>query len=232
MWSNGELIPKLPPDNGQNEAPCLWDCSRRVGPGSSWNATIFCYISSRMRNLIILRLCFLQVPYFIFFPTICMNIRGSWRWAARDGQLVWLQAVGSFRRVSSPPLENCRLWRSTEANESNTSRGCECFRCFPAKQVRSGKKEAAKIKLGTINSGIKHCDFSRRTRTVAWSLLIYMQRITCEAFTENMIAEMLYEILKFGLMKNLLRMKEIVLNWLQTFFDFHWKLISTLLFFN
>lgn len=43
-------------------------------------------------------------------------------------------------------------------------------------------------------------------------LLVYMHRIMCDAFTENVMNEMLNEIMKVGLIRKLLRMKEIVWN--------------------
>lgn len=143
---------------------CLWNCLRRVGPGSNWNATIFCYISRRMRNLIILSLCFLQEPYFF---AICMNIWGSWRWAARDGQLVWLQAVRGFRRVSSSALETAGCCFRQTQMKATLHGAVNVFGLFRPKNRNcfgSQRRTPGKIKLGALyHQGIKHSDVSRTT---------------------------------------------------------------------
>lgn len=77
------LFIKLSVSNRRDEAGVssfVCELLRTSHPGSNWNVTIFCYISQYIRKLIILSLCFLEVPYF----AICMNIWGSWRWTAEE----------------------------------------------------------------------------------------------------------------------------------------------------
>lgn len=71
-WRTSDVIKRW--INSQNCGLVIGRMKLRVGPGSNWNATIFCYISRRMRNLIILILCFLQVSYFFCYQYEHMRV--------------------------------------------------------------------------------------------------------------------------------------------------------------
>lgn len=147
----------------------LWNCLGLVAPGSNSSATVLCSISRHMKNLIIL--CVFQVPCFFFYSFIyffylCMNIRESWGWAARDDQLVWLQTGSGFlsSQQSSPETTGCCCVRRKQM-KATLSRGCECFRCFSAKQLwlsSLGKERACQNKSWHSKE-----DVSRTTITIA-----------------------------------------------------------------